>query len=263
MGKIDIMQENLCIQRIISVIKGRNIHHHKLLRVKERHSDAFVFVTSGSCAYRFDDETEFTASAGDVFYLPCRSTYTMYIHSEDYKFIFCDFEFSETGAKHGALYQNQKDKGADMLFAKLLNRHNSVASNAYTECMSILYSIYSTLMLEARRGYIGKSNEENIQAAKQYIDEGFGNPELTVKALAERLGISEVYFRRLFKSRYGIAPSKYLISVRLRNAQKLMRYPFLSLEECATQSGFASLQYFCRIFKKEIGIPPGKYRKNP
>ena len=69
----------------------------------------------------------------------------MYIHSEDYKFIFCDFEFSETGAKHGALYQNQKDKGADMLFAKLLNRHNSVASNAYTECMSILYSIYSTL----------------------------------------------------------------------------------------------------------------------
>ena len=84
---------------------------------------------------------------------------------------------------------------------------------------------------------------------------------ITQEDLAEKIGISEVYLRKLFKAQYGITPSNYLISVRLENAKKLMRYPFITLEECALQSGFSSLQYFCRLFKKETGISPGKYRK--
>jgi AraC-like DNA-binding protein len=97
--------------------------------------------------------------------------------------------------------------------------------------------------------------------AKNFIDEGFSNLDLTVTMLAEKMGISEVYLRKLFKAQYGISPSKYMISVRLKNAQKLMKYPFLTLDECALQSGFSSLQYFCRLFKKTTGISPGKYRK--
>ena len=79
MKKTDITQESLCIQKIISVIKG-NIDHQKPITVKGRHCDAFIYVISGSCTYRFDDKIEFKASEGDVFYLPYRSVYTMYIH---------------------------------------------------------------------------------------------------------------------------------------------------------------------------------------
>jgi uncharacterized RmlC-like cupin family protein len=86
--KIDIAQENLCIQRIISVVKS-HISHHKSITVEGRHCDAFVYVISGSCKYRFDDKIEFKASDGDVFYLPYRSVYTMQIQTDDYKFIFC------------------------------------------------------------------------------------------------------------------------------------------------------------------------------
>ena len=63
MKKTDIMQENLCIQKIITVIQGKNEKHHKLLTVQSRHSDAFVYVRSGSCTYRFDDKTEFKVTA--------------------------------------------------------------------------------------------------------------------------------------------------------------------------------------------------------
>ena len=77
--KIDIIQENLCIKKIITVIQGKNEKHHKLLTVKSRHSDAFVYVISGSCTYRFDDKTEFKVTAGDVFYLPYQSIYIVYI----------------------------------------------------------------------------------------------------------------------------------------------------------------------------------------
>ena len=122
MKKTDITQENLCIQRIISVIKGR-ISHQKLISVEGRHCDAFIYVISGSCTYRFDDKIEFKASEGDVFYLPFRSVYTMHIHTDDYKFIFCDFEFAETDARCGVLYSNQKQKNLDNLFLRSEGAH--------------------------------------------------------------------------------------------------------------------------------------------
>ena len=261
MKKTDIMQENLCIQKIITVIQGKNPNHHKLLTVKSRHSDAFVYVISGSCTYRFDDKTEFKVTAGDVFYLPYQSIYTMYIHTDDYKFIFCDFEFAEPSARRSALYSHQDLKNVDSLFFKLLNRYRASAKNTYIECMSILYSIYGLLQQDTQKSYIGKSKERNMIEARCYIDENFNLPEFSISQLAEKIKICEVYLRKLFRAQYGISPSKYLISVRLKNAKKLMKYPFLTLEECALQSGFSSLQYFCRLFKKETGISPGKYRK--
>ena len=261
MKKTDIMQENLCIQKIITVIQGKNPNHHKLLTVKSRHSDAFVYVMSGSCTYRFDDKTEFKVTAGDVFYLPYQSIYTMYIHTDDYKFIFCDFEFAEPSARRSALYSHQDLKNVDSLFFKLLNRYRSSANNSYIECMSILYSIYGLLQQDTQKSYLGKSNETKMIEARRYIDESFNLPEFSITLLAERIEMSEVYLRKLFRAQYGISPSKYLISVRIKNAKKLMKYPFLTLEECALQSGFSSLQYFCRLFKKETGISPGKYRK--
>lgn len=261
MKKIDIAQENLCIQRIISVIRNQNRNHHKLLPVKGRHCDAFVYVISGSCTYRFDDNIEFTVMTGDVFYLPYKSVYTMYIHTDDYKFVFCDFEFAEPSERHSALYSHQDLKNVDSLFFKLLNRYRASAKNTYIECMSILYSIYGLLQQNTQKSYIGKSKERSMIEARCYIDENFHLPEFSISQLAEKIKICEVYLRKLFRAQYGISPSKYLISVRLKNAKKLMKYPFLTLEECALQSGFSSLQYFCRLFKKETGISPGKYRK--
>ena len=261
MDKIDIANENLCIKKLISVIKGENSVHHKTLSVSGRHSDAFVYIMSGSCTYRFDDGISFTASAGNVLYLPYRSVYTMYIHTPEYKFIFCDFEFSEQQPKAGALYTYEIPESINSQFSKLLNLYRSASKYTYTECMSVLYSLYSVIKQSADRLTIGKNKKDFIIQAKHYIDENFSDTELTVSALAEKSGVSEVYFRKLFNARYGISPAKHLISVRLQKAKEFMKYPFLTLENCALQSGFSSLQYFCRLFKKETGISPGKYRQ--
>ena len=261
MDKTNIVYEDLCIKKIISVIKSNNSHHHKLIKVNGRHSDAFVYVICGSCTYRFDDGIEFSANEGDVFYLPHQSVYTMFIHSEDYKFIFCDFEFAETSTRCAALYPRQRSANTDNLFFRLLNRYRSPTDNTYAECMSLLYSIYGVLQQNADGAYLDKDKRNDMAEAKSYIDEHFSQSELSVSTLAQKINISEVYFRKLFKAQYGIQPSRYLTSVRLKNAKRLMKYPFMTLDECALQSGFSSVQYFCRIFKKETGISPGKYRK--
>lgn len=260
--KADILRENLCIKRIISVVKGKNPHSHKLLKVNGRHSDAFVYVLSGDCTYRFYDKTGFRVTAGDFIYLPKGSVYTMYITTEAYSFIFCDFEFLEETQKKSLLLSNAEQKGIDSGFLKLFNRYRSPSGNTYTECMSVLYSIYGAIQQNyGQEGYLGKSKRDEITKARLYIDENFASADLSISALSEDCGMSEVYFRRLFKARYGQSPSKYLLSVRLKSAKRLMQYPFLTLRECAEQSGFSSLQYFCRVFKNETGESPGKYKR--
>lgn len=72
MDKKNIILNNLCINGIISVIKSNNMHHHELLTVNGRHSDAFVYVIEGRCSYRFEKGTEFTVNTGDVFLPPSR-----------------------------------------------------------------------------------------------------------------------------------------------------------------------------------------------
>jgi AraC-like DNA-binding protein len=258
MEKHDIIRENLCVKRILSVIKNHNPKHHKLIRVKDRRSDGLIYVTFGSCTYRFDDGMEFTANAGDVFYLPYQSAYTLYIHTVDYRYIFCDFEFAEAPSA-GALFK--APRGADLLFNRLLHLYRSPSQSKYMECMSVLYAIYGLLRQTANPTYLPKSKADLIADAKRFLDENFSSTDLEIARLAEQMGISEVYLRKLFKNRYGTTPLKYLNALRLNNAIALMKHPFLSLEDCALQSGFSSQQYFCRLFKEELGISPGKYRK--
>ena len=235
--------------------------NHKRIVVNGRYSDAFVYVISGGCTYQFDDGVKFSVQAGDVFYLPCQSQYTRDVcRREDYHVIFCDFTFSKVSLQ-GAKFAGQYLKNANSLFTKLLNVYRSPLKYKTTECMSVLYAIYNSLQRETEHVYLEKEKKEIIADSKKYMEENFNNSELSIPILAQRIGISEVYFRKLFKSMYAISPLKYLTSLRLKNAITLMEYPVLSLEECALQSGFSSLQYFCRIFKKEFGISPGKYRK--
>lgn len=261
MEKCDITKSDLYIKNFLTVVKNHNTKHHKLIRVNKRHSDAFVFVISGMCAYRFDDGVEFSVKEGDVFFLPKGSNYTMYISTDDYRFIFSDFEFDTLNTK-GMLFPAESLKNTDILFSRLLNLYRSTSKSKISECMSVLYSIYGALKQASEHAYIEKNRKNMLSDAKRAMDDGFAKVDFEITILARDMNISDVYFRKLFKNQYGTSPLKYLNSLRLQNAMALMKHPFLTLEECATQSGFSSIQYFSRVFKKELGITPGQFRKN-
>lgn len=257
MTKTDITKNNLYIKRMINVIKSENPEHHKIIHINGRHSDAFVYILSGSCEYTFDDNA-ITANAGDILYLAYNSVYSMYINTTDYKFIFCDFEFDGDAQRESCVYSSKNMPGTENLFLRM---YNASKKRHFTECMSILYRIYSAICVSVENTYIGKSVKYKISTAKEYIDANASDALISVAEIANKIGMCEGYFRKLFKSQYGISPSQYIISTRLKKAKDLMNYPFLTLSECALQSGFSSLQYFCRMFKKNTGITPAQYRK--
>jgi AraC-like DNA-binding protein len=226
------------------------------LNVKCRHSDALVYILSGSCTYEFAYGDTFTVNKGEILYLAHQADYTMYIHTDEYTFIFCDFEFNETSPRKSGVYTPHNPDYSENLFIKLFKNKDSFA-----DALSVLYSIYGIVMKTENKVYISKSSQNKISESKDYIDANFKDTSLSVELLAEKAGMSNVYFRKLFKTQYHLSPSQYIISMRLKNAKSLMKYSFLSLEECALQSGFSTLQYFYRVFKKCTGMTPSEYRR--
>ena len=95
-----------------------------------------------------------------------------------------------------------------------------------------------------------------------YMKEHLSDPALTVRDCAAAAYISEVYFRRLFREAYGIAPQAYLIRLRIARAVGLMSGGYSSIKEVATLSGYRDYKYFSTEFKRIKGISPSEYLYN-
>lgn len=262
MEKIDIAKEKLYFKKLINVLTTQ-LGVQKNIRVEGRHSDAFVFVTQGSCRYTFpEDGYTVTVQKGDLLYLAHHAKYTMHILTDRYSSIYCDFEFDAPIPGKSQVYPLKNPAVAENLFQRLYHSFPDTSAAAFARCMSILYDIHALVLASEKGTYIGTGAKDKLLRAKQLIDQRYTDCDLSISDVAAYAQMSEEYLRKLFRAQLGIAPSKYIASLRLERAKELMKYPFLTLEECALQSGFSSLQYFCHVFKAATGTTPAKYRKN-
>ena len=262
MEKKKITDTDFAIGAIFDVIKAENRNVvGKRAFVNGRGCDVFVYIISGACEYIFDNKEAFTDGAGDIMYLCKNERYTISVKEGPYRFIFCDFEFCDGSPKQSAVYTPKDESGAEKIFTRLLNVYNQRGKSAFSDSLSLVYRIYSMIISCAEDFYVKKSLKAKIAEAREYADKHYADFGMSVGTLAGIADMSEVYFRRYFKIEVGTSPAKYIISKRLNNAIRLMTlYPFLSLEDCAKQSGFNSLHYFSRVFTKELGVSPSKYR---
>ena len=255
---MEISKNELYIKRIRDVIKSEIKEGTKIVKSDGRSCDAFVYILSGKCTYEFVNGNKFTVCPGDILYLSNQSLYNMNIHNEKYQFIFCDFEFEDITAKNSNVYSPDKVFNTENKFQALLKAYNN---SQFADCMSYLYGIYGIIAKTNAGAYLENNTKSKIRNIKSYIDANFYDKSINVSHLAEKLGMSEVYFRKLFKMQYNISPSQYIIAKRIEKSKKLLKYPFLSISDCAVQSGFSTVQYFTRTFTNINGITPDKFRK--
>ena len=57
------------------------------------------------------------------------------------------------------------------------------------------------------------------------------------------------------------APARYIQSLRIVNAQRLLERTKYSIGEVSEIVGYDNPLYFSRVFKKETGLSPAQYRK--
>lgn len=81
-----------------------------------------------------------------------------------------------------------------------------------------------------------------------------------VEELSERLGVSKGHLVRTFTAAVGISPGRYLTSVRIEAAMRLLLHREYTLDVIASLCGFSGANYLCRVFKKTTGQSPTQWR---
>jgi AraC family transcriptional regulator len=92
------------------------------------------------------------------------------------------------------------------------------------------------------------------------IMESHLNSNLSVDLLAREVGLSPAHFARAFRESTGRAPHRYLLTMRLEQARRLLESPDAMLSQVAQRTGFADQAHFTRLFKREFGMTPGAVR---
>jgi AraC-like DNA-binding protein len=101
--------------------------------------------------------------------------------------------------------------------------------------------------------------EYRLRRALAYIQERFTGP-LTQPGVARMVGLAPASFSRLFASQTGKPFSRYVLSLRLEHARRLLETSELSVSAVARLSGFRSPFYFHHAFTRAFRTTPRAYR---
>jgi AraC family transcriptional regulator len=86
--------------------------------------------------------------------------------------------------------------------------------------------------------------------------------DLDLKTLAAASGYSRNHFLRMFRAATGLTPHQYLLRVRVKQAQALLKDRSKRLIDIAIACGFSNDAHFSRVFRKVVGATPSEYRRN-
>lgn len=101
---------------------------------------------------------------------------------------------------------------------------------------------------------------EEIDRATVYFNENY-NKEISVREYAASRHMSTCWFIRNFKQYTGMTPMQYVLSIRISNAESLLKMTEYNITEIGMIVGYDNPLYFSRIFKKQTGLSPSEYRR--
>lgn len=102
-----------------------------------------------------------------------------------------------------------------------------------------------------------------VQRILKYVDERYGDCELTIQEIADHFRISTTYIGILFKRETHVTLKQHINRCRINKAKKLLREGNDKIIDIADMCGFANANYFAHIFKESEGVTPQEYRKCP
>ncbi|MDF0534215.1 AlkA N-terminal domain-containing protein [Shewanella sp. A32] len=109
-----------------------------------------------------------------------------------------------------------------------------------------------------------RGTRTTLERAMRLIEQGAlnGDSQSAVDSLAERLGISSRWLRKLFTQSIGTSPVQYAIYCRLLLAKQLLHETGLTITQVALASGFNSVRRFNEVFQQRLQMTPSAIRRH-
>ncbi|MEM7143189.1 MAG: GlxA family transcriptional regulator [Actinomycetota bacterium] len=105
----------------------------------------------------------------------------------------------------------------------------------------------------------GAAETEPVRAAQDAIHHD-PTADLRLDTLADRVGLSSRHLARRFEAEIGMTPARYVETVRLEAAQRLLEETSSGVDLVAAESGLGSAESLRRCFQRRLGISPTDYR---
>ncbi|MFP4352123.1 MAG: helix-turn-helix domain-containing protein, partial [Puniceicoccaceae bacterium] len=106
----------------------------------------------------------------------------------------------------------------------------------------------------------GRVLDPRVRRALFFISEHLTD-RLANADIARAAGSSPQHLCALFRDQVGKTPLQYQEELRLVQAMRLLRSTLLSIQQVATQVGFADPFYFSNRFRRRAGCSPREYRR--
>jgi two-component system response regulator YesN len=142
-----------------------------------------------------------------------------------------------------------------------LNSMEIVLSNIKTieQLKEQVYKIVSAA-LTYRDSLPKGQNKSLIRQAREYIEQHYGDHDLSLHVLAARANLSDSHFSVVFSQETGSTFKEYLTDIRINKAKELLRMTGLRSVDIAYQVGYNDPHYFSSVFKKHTGLSPSEFR---
>ncbi len=115
-------------------------------------------------------------------------------------------------------------------------------------------------VVEYRKKHLASRYHELLNQSKEFIDQNYDNPDLSLNMMAMRVHVSPTHFSAIFSRETGETFSDYLSRIRMDNATRLLKTTSLSAAEISRRVGYKDPQYFSRVFKRASGVSIRTFR---
>ncbi|NLJ41980.1 MAG: response regulator [Clostridiales bacterium] len=151
-----------------------------------------------------------------------------------------------------------------------------VQPETIVECSSVFTNIFSCdmhnlqlyvckLAKQLLNGLFQKQQDyyhRLIGMAKQYIHENLSNEKLDLEMVSNHIGLSKIYFCKLFHKEEGVSFTDYLNYQRIARAKELLWNSHLKVFEISYEIGYSNPKYFHYVFKRLTGVTPLEHRNS-
>jgi signal transduction histidine kinase/ligand-binding sensor domain-containing protein/DNA-binding response OmpR family regulator len=130
-----------------------------------------------------------------------------------------------------------------------------------------LISIRKKLQEKYSQGvYIEKQDKKKLSTldekfmckVNEVIENHLSEEGFSIVEFDREIGMGRVQIYRKIKALTGNSPSRYIRSIRLMKAKKMILNKEGNISEIAYSVGFSTPQYFTKCFREEFGYPPGE-----
>ena len=220
-----------------------------------RPSHALVFRLDGSSRYSYNGR-HLDLHPGEVLLLPKGLVYeTRRLEEQDTEYIVFNFDADLPGAAprvwpaagFGRLEEVWRME-RQWLFGGTAGR---------LRCTAMVYDLLAFAAGLDAAGYSERQKLGRIAPAVDHLQAHIFDPELRAEQLHSLCGMSDTYFRRLFRAGFGAGAREYIFGRRLARAGDLLqRGDWATVAQVAAAVGYTDPLYFSRLFTRHYGMTP-------